>query len=98
MVKSTTTVYGASNRDPAMFTEDMEPRRLPKSGYAKDVAEVEGYVRGFARRRPDVRVTTLRAANVIGPHVDQPDHVVLPAAGRPDRARLRPAPAVPARA
>src|SRR6478672_2851664 len=72
VVKSTTTVYGASSRDPAMFTEDMEPRRAPRSGYAKDVAEIEGYVRGFARRRPDVRVTTLRAANVVGPHVSSP--------------------------
>ena len=60
-MKSTTTVYGASSRDPAMFTEDMEPRRAPRAGYAKDVAEIEGYVRGFARRRPDVRVTMLRA-------------------------------------
>src|SRR3954451_841919 len=72
VVKSTTTVYGASSRDPAMFTEDMEPRRAPRAGYAKDVAEVEGYVRGFARRRPDVRVTTIRGANVIGPHVVSP--------------------------
>jgi len=65
-------VYGASSRDPAMFTEDMEPRRAPRAGYAKDVAEIEGYVRGFARRRPDVRVTMLRAANVLGPHVTSP--------------------------
>jgi UDP-glucose 4-epimerase len=72
VVKSTTTVYGASSRDPAMFTEDMEPRRAPRAGYAKDVAEIEGYVRGFARRRPDVQVTLLRAANVIGPHVTSP--------------------------
>jgi UDP-glucose 4-epimerase len=72
VVKSSTTVYGASNRDPAMFTEDMEPRRAPRSGYGKDVAEIESYVRGFARRRPDVRVTTLRCANVIGPHVVSP--------------------------
>ena len=72
VVKSTTTVYGASNRDPAMFTEDMEPRRAPRAGYAKDVAEIEGYVRGFARRRSDVRVTMLRCANVIGPHVTSP--------------------------
>mgnify|MGYP003704669381 CR=1 FL=1 len=41
VVKSTTTVYGASNRDPAMFREDMEPRRAPRSGYAKDIAEIE---------------------------------------------------------
>jgi UDP-glucose 4-epimerase len=71
-VKSTGTVYGASSRDPAMFTEDMHPKKLPRSGYAKDVYEVEGYVRGFARRRPDVRVTLLRCANVIGPDVSSP--------------------------
>ena len=29
-------------------------------------------MRGFARRRPDVRVALLRAANVIGPHVVSP--------------------------
>lgn len=72
VVKSSTTVYGASSRDPAMFTEEMEPRRVPRSGYAKDVAEIEGYVRGFARRRPDVCVTTLRCVNVLGPRVDSP--------------------------
>ena len=72
VVKSTSTVYGASSRDPAMFTEEMEPRRASRSGYAKDAAEVEGYVRGFARRRPDVRVTLLRCANVVGPHVRSP--------------------------
>ncbi len=72
VVKSTTTVYGASSRDPAMFTEDMDPRRPPRSGYAKDVAEIEGYVRGTARRRPDLRVTMLRCANVVGPHVRSP--------------------------
>ncbi len=38
----------------------------------KDAAEVEGYVRGFARRRPDVRVTLLRVANVLGPDVISP--------------------------
>nr|WP_218848892.1 NAD-dependent epimerase/dehydratase family protein [Nocardioides perillae] len=72
VVKSTTTIYGASSRDPAMFTEEMDPRRTPRSGYAKDAAEVESYVRGFARRRPDVAVTTLRCANVVGPDVASP--------------------------
>ncbi|WP_278257458.1 NAD-dependent epimerase/dehydratase family protein [Nocardioides convexus] len=72
VVKSSTTAYGASSRDPAMFTEDMEPRRPPRSGYAKDVNEVERYVRGFARRRSDVTVTLLRCANVIGPRVVSP--------------------------
>jgi UDP-glucose 4-epimerase len=69
VVKSSAAVYGSSSRDPAMFTEDMSATRVPRSGYAKDVLEVEGYVRGFARRRPDVTVTMLRAANAMGPTV-----------------------------
>ena len=72
VVKSSSAVYGSSSRDPAMFTEDMGAKRLPRSGYAKDVLEVEGYVRGFARRRPDVAVTMLRAANTVGPTVVSP--------------------------
>jgi len=72
VVKSSTAFYGATNRDPAMFTEDMTPRKQVRSGYAKDVGEVESYVRGFARRRPDVTVTTLRAANVVGPLINSP--------------------------
>jgi len=69
VVKSSTSVYGSSPRDPALFTEDQEPQGLARSGYAKDSVEVEGYVRGFARRRPDVTVSTLRFANFMGPTV-----------------------------
>jgi UDP-glucose 4-epimerase len=72
VVKSSTTVYGASPKDPALFTEDMEPVSLPRSGFAKDSVEVEGYVRGFARRRPDTRVTVLRFANLLGPGMSTP--------------------------
>lgn len=72
VVKSTTAVYGSSSRDPALFTEETEPRALPRSGYAKDAVEVEGYVRGFSRRRPDVAVRLLRFTNFIGPRVDSP--------------------------
>ncbi|MGH8823170.1 MAG: NAD-dependent epimerase/dehydratase family protein [Jiangellaceae bacterium] len=80
VVKSSTTVYGASPRDPAMFTEDMAPKVLPRSGYAKDSVEVEGYVRGFSRRRPDVHVTMLRFANFMGPTVRTPltEYFTLP--------------------
>ncbi|ACU40537.1 NAD-dependent epimerase/dehydratase family protein [Actinosynnema pretiosum subsp. pretiosum] len=70
VVKSTSAVYGSSSRDPAVFTEDMAPKDLPTSGYSKDAVEVEGYVRGFSRRRPDVVVTMLRFTNFIGPRID----------------------------
>jgi nucleoside-diphosphate-sugar epimerase len=70
VVKSTTAIYGSSPRDPALFTESEEPRALPKSGYAKDAVEVEGYVRGFGRRRPDVTLSLLRFTNFIGPTIE----------------------------
>ncbi len=69
VVKSTAGVYGSSNRDPALFTEDMGAKVLPRTGWGKDSVEVEGYVRGFSRRRPDVDVSVLRFANFIGPGV-----------------------------
>lgn len=70
VLKSTTAMYGSSSRDPAIFTEDMSPKGLPSGGYAKDAAEIEGYVRGFARRRPDASVTVLRLANIVGPRIE----------------------------
>ena len=72
VVRSTTAVYGGSARDPALFEEDTEPRIPPSSGWAKDAVEIEGYVRGFARRRPDVAVTVLRFAPMLGPRTDSP--------------------------
>ena len=72
VVKSTTAVYGSSPRDPALFTEELAPRSLPKAGYAKDAVEVEGYVRGFGRRRPDVTLTLLRFTNFIGASIETP--------------------------
>ena len=72
VVKSSAQVYGVSPRDPALLTEDVEPRRLPRSGFAKDSVEVEGYVRGLARRRPGIDVAVFRFANVVGPGVRTP--------------------------
>ena len=70
VVKSSSGVYGCGPRDPALFTEDMEPKHAPASGWPKDSSEVEGYVRGFARRRPEVAVTTFRFANFMGGEID----------------------------
>ncbi|MCH0541356.1 NAD-dependent epimerase/dehydratase family protein [Streptomyces sp. MUM 203J] len=72
VVKSSTSVYGSAPRDPAVFTETTPPKSLSGGGFAKDVSEVEGYVRAFARRRPDVAVCVLRFANILGPGADSP--------------------------
>jgi UDP-glucose 4-epimerase len=70
VLKSTSEVYGSSARDPVMFTEDSSARRPPGEGFARDSIDIEGYVRGLARRRPDIAVTILRLANMIGPAMD----------------------------
>ncbi|MET9346786.1 NAD-dependent epimerase/dehydratase family protein [Streptomyces termitum] len=80
VVKSSTNVYGSAPRDPAVFTETTPAKALPSGGFAKDAVEVEGYVRGFARRRPDVAVCVLRFANILGPRIDSPltEYLSLP--------------------
>jgi UDP-glucose 4-epimerase len=70
VLKSTSEVYGASPRDPVMFSEESSARRPPGDGFARDSMDIEGYARGLARRRPDIGVTILRLANMIGPAMD----------------------------
>jgi UDP-glucose 4-epimerase len=72
VMKSTTAVYGADPRDPALFTEDMTARSEPRGGYTKDALEAERYARSLARRRPGVDLTILRFANFMGPEIDTP--------------------------
>src|SRR3712207_5737313 len=48
----------------------MQARRVPSGGFARDSVDIEGYVRSFARRRPDVGVAALRFTNFIGPRID----------------------------
>ncbi|MGC4803920.1 NAD-dependent epimerase/dehydratase family protein [Micromonospora sp. DT233] len=70
VVRSSTAAYGASFRDPAVFTEETEPREVPRGGFGRDILDIEGYVRGFRRRRPDVTATVLRFAPFIGSTAD----------------------------
>ena len=70
ILKSTSEVYGSNPLDPVMFTEDSSARRPPRDGFARDSIDIEGYARGLGRRRPDIAVTILRLANMIGPAMD----------------------------
>ena len=70
VLKSTTAVYGSDHTDPALFREEDTPAVAPKSGFAKDATEIEGYARAFGRRRKDAALTILRFANFLGGEVD----------------------------
>jgi UDP-glucose 4-epimerase len=70
VLQSSTAVYGSTAHDPALFTEDMTPASPPAGGRSRDIFEMESYVRGFTRRRPDVSTTILRLAHLAGPTAD----------------------------
>jgi len=70
VLKSTSEVYGSHPHDPVVHTEDGSSRRPPREGFARDSVDIEGYARGLGRRRPDITVTILRLANMIGPAMD----------------------------
>src|SRR6202165_3260357 len=53
-----------------MSPRDSSSRRPPGEGFARDSIDIEGYARGLGRRRPDIAVTILRLANMIGPAMD----------------------------
>ncbi len=72
LVRSTAAVYGDSARDPAVADEGLQTSSLPFGGAARDAVDIEGYVRSFARRRPDVRVAVPRFAQIVGPTVRNP--------------------------
>ncbi|WP_240322713.1 NAD-dependent epimerase/dehydratase family protein [Austwickia chelonae] len=80
VLKSTCAVYGASPRDPALFTEDQTSSRVRSTGGVRDALEVEGYLRAARRRRPELEGTVLRLAHVVGPHMSSPllDYLALP--------------------
>lgn len=80
IVRSSTRIYGGPRRDPAIFSESSPHASSASGGFAQDIAEIEEYVRGFARRRPDVAVTVLRFADMLGPAAESflADYFKLP--------------------
>ena len=66
VVKSTTAIYGSSSRDPALFTEGMEPRAQFRTGYGKDSTSTESFAqpeRGWLRGS----VSSVNIAGSFGP-------------------------------
>lgn len=70
ILRSTGMVYGASSHDPSHFSEETGARREPTRGYGRDLLDIEGYVRGLARRRQDISTTILRPQAILGPRIN----------------------------
>jgi UDP-glucose 4-epimerase len=68
--KSSAHYYGCEQDDPAFFTESMRRPHPARTPLERDIVEAEAAVRDFAVKTPEVEVTVLRCANVLGPDVD----------------------------
>jgi UDP-glucose 4-epimerase len=67
--KSSAHYYGSEQDDPAFFTEAMGRPHPPRTRIERDIVEAEATVADFAEKNPDVGVTIMRFANVLGPDV-----------------------------
>jgi UDP-glucose 4-epimerase len=74
--KSSAHFYGCEQDDPAFFDESMGRTHPPRTGIERDVVEAEASVGEFGDKNPDVVVTVLRFANVLGPSV-RTSHIQL---------------------
>ncbi|MBI9075300.1 MAG: NAD-dependent epimerase/dehydratase family protein [Desulfatibacillum sp.] len=69
---SDTKVYGASSGNPSFLEETADFKGPYRHPYVGDRWEVEKLLAKFSREYPDVKMTILRFANVLGPDVDTP--------------------------
>jgi UDP-glucose 4-epimerase len=81
LFKSSTHFYGSEQDDPAFFDETMGRPHAPRTPIERDILEAEASVVEFADKNPEVAVTILRFANVLGPdvHTSHIDLFSLPA-------------------
>jgi UDP-glucose 4-epimerase len=72
IIKSSTHVYGSAERDPAWFREEDVRTGPVRTRLERSLLEVESLVRDFADDNPQLTVTVLRFANVLGSDIVTP--------------------------
>lgn len=68
--RSSGLIYGSSRSDPGYFTEGDGSPAVRSGRTGRDLSEAEAAVDAFRERRPEVSVTVLRFADVLGPDSD----------------------------
>ncbi len=72
ILRSSTAAYGALPTNPAFIMEN-QPLDSNKSNRAiHNFVEIEAFVNGFRRQSPEMVISVLRFANVVGPTVESP--------------------------
>jgi UDP-glucose 4-epimerase len=72
VLKSSTAVYGARSSNSAFLTEEHALRGSKRYGTTRDLVEIEKFCSAFRWRVPDLVLTILRFASIVGPTADTP--------------------------
>ncbi|MCO6452336.1 MAG: NAD-dependent epimerase/dehydratase family protein [Caldilineales bacterium] len=82
IIPSSAFVYGAHPENPSFIAEDADFVGEPAYAYIHELREIEIFIAGFRRQYPDMIVTTLRFANILGGGVPTPmaSYLALPIA------------------
>ena len=72
VLKSSTLIYGAQPGNSAFLREDHPLNAKRNFGALRDLLEIENFVAAFRGQSPDVQLTVLRFAHILGPTVDSP--------------------------
>lgn len=72
VLMSSTMVYGAQPMNSAYLDEGQPLNGSRSYGYIRDLVEVEALVNGLQRQYPEMQITCLRFAHIVGPKADTP--------------------------
>lgn len=72
VLKSSTMVYGAHPTNSAFLPEDHPLHGHKSYGYLRDLVEIEAFCNGLLRQAPQLQLTLLRFAHIVGPRMSTP--------------------------
>lgn len=72
VVPSSTFVYGAHIANPFYMTEENEFQGRPGYAFVRDLRDIETFINGFRRQNPEMTLTVLRFANILGHNYPSP--------------------------
>ncbi len=72
VLMSSTMIYGAQPMNSLYLRENHPLQGSKNYGYIRDLIEVEAFCNGFQRQVPEIVLTSLRFAHIVGPNADTP--------------------------
>jgi UDP-glucose 4-epimerase len=69
---SSTVVYGAHSNNPYFMSENNEFQGRSNYAYVRELRDIETFLAGFRRQHPEMTITVLRYANILGREYPSP--------------------------